>query len=230
VQGRIPTLLKVRFPDVEQLRNHLHVTEGRTLFFFRGSQGPLSAGTRVVVQFLLANGQVSTQRGSVIGRVEGEGGQTGAWIAFPDARLAKKLDHGLRSRAQPRMACDLLVEVRQGSDPVVARIVDVSQAAMRVLGAPGLRRGAPVDARLLGAGPEFPPQLGSAEVVRSDANGADVALRFVRSDPAARIGSTRLLQAVRETWLQAPELMHPPMCCQYGRVLEPPVPHLKSRL
>jgi len=229
VQGRIPTLLKVRFPDVQQLSNHLHVTEGRTLFFYRGSQS-LPAGTRVVVQFLLANGQVSTQRGSVIGRVEGEGGQTGAWIAFPDARLAKRLDEGLRSRTQPRMACDLLVEVRQGADPLVARIVDVSQAAMRVQGAPGLRRGPPVDARLIGAGPELPPDLGSAEVVRSDANGADVALRFVRSDPAARIGSTRLLQVVRETWLQAPELMHPPMCCQGGRVLEPPVPHLKSRI
>src|SRR4051794_13724650 len=115
MQAASATLLKVRFNDVAQLHNHLHVTEGRTLFFFRGTQGALAVGTRVVVQFLLANGQVSTQRGSVIGRVDGD--QTGAWIEFPDSRLVKKLDQGLRARTQPRIACDLLVEVRQDSDP-----------------------------------------------------------------------------------------------------------------
>jgi hypothetical protein len=228
MQAASATLLKVRFNDVAQLHNHLHVTEGRTLFFFRGTQGALVAGARVVVQFLLANGQVSTQRGSVIGRVDGD--QTGAWIEFPDSRLVKKLDQGLRARTQPRIACDLLVEVRQDSDPYVARIVDVSLAAMRVLGAPGLRKGPPVDARLIGAGPALPSQLGRAEVVRSDANGADVALKFMRADPAARIASTRLLQALHETWTHAPELAHPPMCCKDGRVLEPPVPHIKGRL
>ncbi|HZX97305.1 MAG TPA: PilZ domain-containing protein [Myxococcales bacterium] len=228
MQTFVPTLLRTRFTDVEQLHNHLHVTEGRTLFFFRGNQAALSAGNRVMVQFLLANGQVSTQRGSVIGHVDGD--QTGAWIEFPDSRLAKKLDQGLRSRGQPRIGCDLIVEVRQDGDPCVARIVDVSLAAMRVVGAAGLRKGPPVDARLIGAGPAYPPQLGRAEVVRADANGTDVALKFVRADPAARIASTRLLQAVHEPWTRAPELTHPQMCCQGGRILEPPVPHIKSRL
>jgi len=89
------TLLKYRFGNIAQMQNHLHVVDGRTLFFYRDGKGDLPGGARVLLEFSFADSeQVSTLRGNVLGRVEGEGGQVGMWIEFPDGRLAKKADQG----------------------------------------------------------------------------------------------------------------------------------------
>jgi len=138
--------LRYRFGDVAQLHAHLHVVEGRTLFFYRDGKAALPGGSRVVVGFSFStNEQVSTLRGTVLSRVEGvsagEGGQAGMWIEFPDARLFRKIEkeggNAIAARKQKRLACDLLVEVRQGGRPLLGRMVDVSLGGARILGAVG---------------------------------------------------------------------------------------------
>ena len=115
-------LLKARFGDLSQLQNHLRVVDGRTVFFFREATSRLKGGERVVVEFSVSSSeQMSTLRGAVLGRVEaGEGTQTGAWIEFPDAKLAKRLEHGTTklARQHQRVSCDLLVEVKAIEGPL----------------------------------------------------------------------------------------------------------------
>jgi hypothetical protein len=55
------------------------------------------------------------------------------------------------------------------------------------------------------------------------------AVRFLRSDVTARVAAGKLYAAVQEGWANAPEMAHPPICCQGGRLLEPPLPHMKTR-
>ena len=40
------SLLRYRFGDVAQMQRHLHVVEGRTLFFYRDARPNLTGGTR----------------------------------------------------------------------------------------------------------------------------------------------------------------------------------------
>jgi len=235
VDPRAATPLKYRFGDIRQMHNHLHIVEGRTLFFFRDSKTHLGGGARVVVEFSMSNSeQVSTLRGNVLARIDSsEGaGQAGMWIEFPDARLARRIDQGaaaLAGRKQRRLGCDFLVEVRVSGMPYLARIIDVGMTGARVVGAVGLRAGAQIEMRLMGAEPPLPSQLGRCEVVRSESSGGDVGVRFVRSDVIARVAAGKLFAAVQEAWAKAPELSHSPLCCQGGHVLEPPLPHMKAR-
>ena len=180
------TLLRARFGELAQLQKHLHVVEGRTVFFFREPAARLMGGDRVVVEFSVASSeQVSTLRGSVLGRVNGEGGQVGAWIEFPDAKLAKRLERGsaaLAMRQHQRVTCDLLVEVRQGRHAFLARMTDVSMGGARVLGAAAprlgaqpLRPGSQLELRIMGHQAPFPHDLGRAEVVRTDEHTGELA-------------------------------------------------------
>jgi hypothetical protein len=225
-------LLKYRFGNIAQMQNHLHVVDGRTLFFYRDGKGELPGGARVLLEFSFADSeQVSALRGNVLGRVEGEGGQVGMWIEFPDGRLAKKADQGasaMSGRKQRRLGCDLLVEVKQGRKPFIGHMVDVSLGGARLVGTVGLRAGADVELRLMAPEKNFPVELGRADVMRADAS--DAGVRFVRTDTIARVASTKLFQAVQQAWAGAPELTHPPICCRNGHVLEPPLPHMKSRI
>jgi PilZ domain len=241
VEKQPATPLKVRFGDLSQLQNHLHVVDGRTVLFFREATSRLKGGDRVVVEFSVSTSeQVSTLRGAVLGRVEaGEGVQTGAWIEFPDARLAKRLEHGVASlpRKHQRITCDLLVEVSAGRRPFLGRMVDVSMGGARLVGATAsrvgampLRAGATVALRIVGADPPFPSDLGRADVVRIDLASGEMAVRWVRSDAMVRIASTQLIEAARRSWAQAQEMIHAPPCCRSGNVLDPPMPVLKRRL
>jgi len=83
--------------------------------------------------------------------------------------------------------------------------------------------------RLMAPEEGFPSILGRAEVVRVDANAGDAGVRFVRTDSTARTASNKLFQEVQRAWSAAPELSHPSLCCQGGLVLEPPLPHMKTR-
>ena len=236
------SLLKARFGDLTQLQNHLHVVEGRTVFFFREAAPRLQGGDRVVIEFSVATSeQVSTLRGSVLGRVEAfESGHTGAWIEFPDAKLAKRLERGAQTimpRQHQRLVCDLLVEVKQNRRPFLARMMDVSMGGARILGAaaggPGampLRPGVNVGLRLVGAGPPFPADLGRADAVRVDPNTGELAIRWVRSDPVVRVASMKLIDAIRSSWRQAQEMVHVPPCCRAGHANDPPMPTMRRRL
>jgi hypothetical protein len=239
VEKQPATLLRVRFGDLSQLQNHLHVVDGRTVFFFREVAPRLQGADRVVLEFSVATSeQVSTLRGTVLGR--GEGGQVGAWIEFPDAKLAKRVEHGaeaLATRQHQRVMCDLTVEVKQGRRPFLARMMDVSMGGARILGATAvrvgampLRAGSAVGLRIVGAEPPFPADLGRADVVRVDLNTGELAVRWVRSDPVVRIASMKLIDAARRSWAQAQEMVHAPPCCRDGHVLDPPMPTMKRRL
>jgi hypothetical protein len=241
VEKQPATLLKVRFGEVAQLQNHLHVVDGRTVFFFREPAARLQGADRVVVEFSVATSeQVNTLRGTVLGRAEGDVVQTGAWIEFPDAKLAKRLERGaaaIATRQHQRVMCDLTVEVKHGRRPFLARMMDVSMGGARILGATAvrvgampLRPGAAVGLRVIGAEPPVPADLGRADVVRIDLNTGELAVRWVRSDPVVRVASMKLIDAVRRSWTQAMEMMHAPPCCRNGTVLDPPMPTMKRRL
>jgi len=46
-------LLRYRFGTIEQMANHLHVVEGRTLFFYRHERLLLEGGAKVVIELAL---------------------------------------------------------------------------------------------------------------------------------------------------------------------------------
>jgi len=242
VERQSAILLKVRFQELSQLQNHLHVVERRTLFFFREAAPRLVGTDRVVIEFSVANSeQVSALRGSVLGRVDvADGSQTGAWIELPDAKLAKRLERGataLATRQHQRLVCDLLVEVRQGPHSFLARLLDMSMGGARIVGATAprigampLRAGGTVTLKLAGVTAPLPTDLGRADVVRTDKNTGELAVRWVRSDPVVRASSLKLIDQVRRSWAQAAEMMHAPPCCQKGQVLDPPMPALRGRL
>jgi hypothetical protein len=240
VEKQPATLLKVRFGDLSQLQNHLHVVDGRTVFFFREATSRLKGGERVVIEFSVSSSeQMSTLRGAVLGRVDAvEGAQTGAWIEFPDAKLAKRLEHGTNlARQHQRVTCDLLVEVNPGRRPFLARMMDVSMGGARLLGATAsrvgampLRAGATVALKMVGAEPPFPSDLGRADVVRIDPSSGEMAVRWARSDAVVRLSSTQLIEAARRSWTQAQEMIHAPPCCRNQHVLDPPMPAMKRRL
>ena len=241
MERRPATLLKARFAELSQLRKHLHTLAGRTVFFFREGMPRLIGADRVIVEFSVAKSeQVSTLRGVVLGRVDASDGQTGAWIEFPDTRLARRLERGsaaLATRQHQRVVCDLLAEVRQGSHSFLARMMDASLGGARILGATTprvgampLRPGAALTLKLVGAAAPFPAELGRAEAVRVDQGSGELALRWVRSDPAVRVASLKLIEAIRGSWTRAEEMMHAPPCCLNGQVLDPPMPALRGRV
>jgi PilZ domain len=223
-------LLKYRFGDLAQMNNHLHVIDGRTLLFYRGNKPPLTGGQRVVVELsLVSSEQVTALRGSVLA-LEGDT-SSGVWIEFPDAKLSKRLAQGgaaaITARQQRRVGCDIMVELKQGKLPLLGRMVDVSVAGARIVGPSGLARNTDVEMRIMGARPPLPSMLGKAQVTRSESSG-EIGVRFLRTDPTARVASGKLMQAVQQEWLKAPELTHSPLCCQNGTVLEPPLPRLRT--
>ncbi len=177
--------------------------------------------------------QVVSLRGAVLSRASTtEGGQAGMWLEFPDARLAKRLDLGPSARSyrkHKRLGCDLVVEVRQGRNPYLGRIVDVSMGGIRIVGAALLHLRSKMELRLVSPEEGMPADLGRAQVMRSDRKSGESGLRFLREDRTTRLASSKLFQMVQEGWSKAPEVTHPPLCCQDGHVLEPPLPHMKTR-
>ena len=229
MDAKASSLLRYRFESFAQLQNHLHVVEGRTLFFYRDLRAALSGGMPVLVELAFTqHEQVTLLRGTVLSRVDGV--LSGFWLEFPDARLMRKVDGGaeaMSQRKQKRLGCDLLVEVRQGRATTLGRVTDVSMGGARVTGLPGVRAGHEVEARLIGMGPSYPSAMGRAEVIR--AGQGEVGLRFLRSDPIARVAASKLFQVVQQSWTQAHESAHPAICCKGGNVFEPPLPHMKTR-
>ena len=221
----------MRFEELAQLRNHLHLFEGRTLLFCRDPRRILQARSPVTVELLVTRGALATTlSGTVLTRV-GEGTPlSGAWLVSSDTKLARRLaadGSGLPARQQPRFACDFLAEVNYLDAPFLCRIEDVSAGGARLGGAAGLCPGMEIELRVRGAGPDVPDRVGRAIVMR--ASGADAGVRFLRSDDATRQVCTRLFDAVQKQWAAAPELLHMPVCCRGGQFLEPPLPRIQPR-
>jgi hypothetical protein len=112
--------------------------------------------------------------------------------------------------------------------PYLGRMIDVAMSGARVVGAAGLEQGADCEMRIMGAEPPMPGVLGRVKVVRAEPGG-DLGITFVRSDVIARVASSKLYTAMQQAWAKAPELQHPPQCCNDGHVIEPPLPHMKTR-
>jgi len=223
---------RMRFEELAQLRNHLHVIDGRTLLFCRDPGGILQAGSPVTVELLVTRGRLAaTLSGTVLMRV-GEGTRSsGAWLVFSDTKLARRLEadgSALSARQQPRFACEFLAEVNYLGAKFLCRIEDVSAGGARLGDAAGLCPGMEIEVRFRGVGPDVPDSVGRALVVR--ANGPDAGVRFLRSDQATRQACTRLFDAVQKQRAAAPELMHLPVCCRGGQFLEPPLPRIRPRI
>jgi len=232
VEADAKVMPRMRFEELAQLRNHLHLLDGRTLLFCRDPGRILKTGSPVTVELLVTRGRLAaTLSGTVLMRV-GEGTRSsGAWLLFSDTKLASKLEadgSGLSARQQPRFACEFRAEVNYLGTTFLCRIDDVSAGGARLGNAAGLWPGMEIEVRVRGAGPDVPDSVGRAIVVR--ANGADAGVRFVRSDQATRQASMRLFDLVQKQRAAVPELMHPPVCCQGGRLLEPPLPRIKPRI
>lgn len=217
---RTEVLLRYRFETFDQIRNHLHQQEVRSVFFFRDPALTAEGNDRVVLE-LSAGDQQMVLRGIVLTRDNG-----GVWLEFADSRLARRLSDGdVAARRQRRLPMDLLVELRSRTARV-GRLLDVSMGGARLGGVQGLAAGMVVDLRLLTPLPDVPASLGRADVIRAGEN--EAALRFIRSDPPTRVAVTRLFDAARKAWLTAPEVIHPAGCCIGNIVSEPPLPRLRK--
>ncbi len=214
-------LLRHRFETLAQVREHLHVQEGRSLFYFRDTAMEAEGGDRALLEISTSEQQMLL-RGTVVSR-----DITGFWLDFPDGRLARRLaDGGLSQRRQRRVPMDLMVEIRSRTSRV-GRILDVSIGGARLGGIQGVVAGQEVELRLLSPLPEVPTALGRAEVLRAGAG--EVAVRFVRSDGPTRVAATKLLDAAQKAWARSVELPHAPGCCgKSGILFEPPMPRLRA--
>jgi len=218
------TLLRYRFDDVEQLQQHLHVVEGRGVFFFRDPKLSLASGNRIVLEILLDNTQQqSVLRGQVLARDEG-----GLWLEFPDARLARRVaERALTKRKHLRIPTDDLVQVRGALGAQIGRMLDISLSGARMTGLSlSAQAGSPVEMRLMAPPEGVPADAWRGAIIRN--HPGDLAVRFNRDDPTTRLVVARLQESVQEAWQQARELSHPPICCGAGGVLEPPLPHISA--
>ena len=226
-QPRTAQLLRQRFGGLGDLQHHLHPVDGRSFFFYRTPILDLPAGARILLEVSFTSiEQQAVIRGQVLGRVAGP--ISGLWLEFPDTRLLKRADEGaIALRKQRRVGCDVMVEVRHAQSPRLGRLVDLSLGGARMAGLSGLRINEEVDLRVVSQHREWPSELGRAQVVRSENH--EVGTRFLRREAPSRIAITRLFGALQASWTSAPEVSHPPSCCQNGQLIEPPLPRIKGR-
>jgi hypothetical protein len=220
-------LLRHRFDSVEQMRKHLHVTEGSTLMFFRAPTLSLAVGTPLLLELCLHNSeQTRVLRGSVLARAE----EQGLWLQFPSTRFARDVQSsGIVTRRGRRVGSDRLVRLRRASgDEYLAMLLDVSQAGARVGGGlpPGIAKGHQLDVVLAAAEPGQSANLGKATIAWVEEGEAGIS--FDRSSPAARVAITKFFHSVEAPWKQAVEVRHLQDCCGKAGLREPPLPRLRA--
>jgi len=229
LKGPTVTLLRQRFGTPEEMAAHLHPVENRTLLFFREPSlaASLAGGSKVLldISFTSTEQQVIL-RGHVLGSIT-EGALCGLWLEFPDRALARKAG-ALVARKQKRIACDAMVQVRRGDHPHLGRLIDVSLGGARLCGLVGVQDGDELDLRVVSDNPDWPTELGRAQVVRLSPT--EVGARFLRNETTSRLAITRLFSALQASWNAAPLVDHPAICCRGGPLIEPPLPHRKGRL
>jgi hypothetical protein len=222
-----PVLLRYRFRTPAQLRDHLHLAEGRTLFFYREPHRDLRFGDRVYLEIEFDESEHKVLlRGTVLSALSGT--TSGVWLEFPDTHLARTGLHGdaVSPRKQRRLGCEVMVQVTQDETRTIARLVDVSMSGARIAAVGSLRPEASVSLRVLASDPAYPSDLGEAQLVWAE--DGEVAVKFLRSDPRTRVAAMRLFTAVQDNWAEVEEGTHPPICCQFGVQLDPRPPALKA--
>ena len=222
---RPPLLLRYRFRSIGQLSRHLHAAGGRTLFFYRAPPVELLFRDRVFMEIVLEDSDQSMLlRGSVLSTVSDP--TRGIWLEFAETELCRTVaGSGVVGRKQRRLGCEAMVELQQNDVRIVGMMVDVSMGGAWIVdAAAGLDTDIAVQVRVLGAAPSWPREIGLAQLIRAE--GGNVAIRFLRSDPKTRVAAMRLFAAVQEQWARASESSHPPVCCVGDVQLDPAPPRL----
>ena len=220
-------MLRYRFESTDQLRNHLHVNQGRSLLFFPKASVPGVGGEPIVLEVEIpADKQTSILRGKVWSRVM----QSGVWLDFPDTALAQHLEDRhppMASRRQPRVAANVMIEISLIGTGVrqAGKLLDVSAGGARIGGCHA-QVGAEVDVRLPLPLSLVPREIGRATVVRNGER--DVALEFRHPAPNGRAVAA-LVRAMEEQRRAMPVFEHAHFCCGAKGVLEPPLPRLRPR-
>jgi len=215
-----PVLLRYRFRTPAQLRNHLHLADGRTLFFYRDPHTELGFGDRVFLEIGFDESEHKVLlRGSVLSSLQGT--TPGVWLEFPETHLARTSLHGdaVSPRKQRRLGCEAMVQVIQEDTRAIGRMVDVSMGGARIASVAGLRPEAALSLRILADDPAYPSEIGEAQLVWAE--DGEAAVRFLRNDSRTRMATMRLFSAVQEEWAEVEEATHPPICCQFGVHLDP---------
>ena len=227
MSSKAPVLLRYRFRNLDQLSRHLHSGDGHTLFFYRAPRVALSFGDRVFMEIALEDSEQSVLlRGSVLSAVYQP--TPGVWLQFAETGLSRSSTGGsLQGRRQRRLSCEAMVEISQNKTRAIGRMVDVSMSGARIVDAfAELIPGVAVQLRVLNADPSWPGEIGLAQLVRCERG--NVAIRFLRADPATRVAAMRLFGAVQEQWAHASEASHPAICCVEGVQLDPTPPRLDA--
>ena len=220
-------VLRYIFENPDQVARHLHAVAGRTLLFFPDPHPVVKGGERVHLELELP-GQQMPVRGAVRCCVAGL--RPGAWIEFDGARLARRLDGdaaSIRNRKHRRLATDVMVEVREADGAArLGRLLDISLGGARISAAAGPAEGSEVQLRIL-IGNRRSASVAHARVARTD-NG-EIGISFAAVDSASRGSVTGVFEEVAAAWSTARTVRHMPLCCRHGDVIEPPLPHVRSR-
>jgi hypothetical protein len=218
-------LLRHRFENVDQLRRHLHVVDGSTLFFYRDPRLSVATGSAVLLEITFdASEQTRTIRGTVLARAEGQG----VWLEVPNTRFARDVnDSGLSPRKGRRLATDEMVRLKRPGGEHMVRLLDLSIGGARIGGgipqqlAPGMAVALTIS----------PPETGRApEVTRGRVvwvEDGEAGIMFDRDMESSRVAAGRLFRSLEQPWAQAREIRHLPNCCINGQVLDPPVPRVR---
>ncbi len=222
-------LLRYVFDSCAQLRRHARATEGRVLLFYADPLLHGAVGEAIVLELAFAGSDQSITVGArVHARTAGE--ISGVWLELHGAHVMEDVRVALHTprRKQRRVACDFDSMVRVQTARAlnsVGRLIDVSVGGARLAGvAAGLIAGDEISFGELGA-----PAGIRARVVWARRN--DLAIEFLRTDPASRAGAMKLVNAAAESWARARTLSHPAACrCESGgTVLEPFLPRAAHR-
>lgn len=218
-------LLRQRFDSVDQLRAHLHLSDGRVLLLHRDPALQLAGGSQVLLEISFAASEQSrVVRANVLARTDGQG----SWLVVADGRSLREVREGrLAERRGCRLGADLPLRIRRsGGDEYLVTLIDLSVGGARIGGGlPGaLAPDSTLEVHLACPGLGQPAGLGSAAVKWVD--GGEAGLLFDRSRADCRVAVNRLFQSIQQEWQKVRHLHHPPGCCVRGAILDPPPPRL----
>lgn len=218
-------LLRHRFENLDQLRNHLHVVDGSTLLFYRDPRLAVVTGSPVLLEITFdASEQTRAIRATVLARAEGQG----VWLEAPNARFAREVkEKGLSARKGRRLATDEMVRLKRPGGEHMVRLLDLSIGGARIGGGIPQQLAAGTVVALTIA----PPEAGRApEVTRGRivwVEDGEAGIMFDRDMESSRVAAGRLFRSLEQPWAQAREIRHLPNCCLNGQVLDPPVPRVR---
>lgn len=218
-------LLRQRFDSIDQLKAHLHLSDGRVLLLYRDPAFDLAGGSKVLLEISFATSEQSrVVRANVLARTDGQG----SWLAIADGRALQEVrDGGLSERRGRRLGADLPLRIRRGGgDEYLVTLIDLSVGGARIGG--GLPRplapGSNLELSLVSPCLGQPASVGAAAVKWVD--GGEAGLLFDRSSADCRVAVNRLFQSLQQEWERVRHIHHPTGCCVRGAMLDPPRPRL----